>query len=77
MSFGKYCDELGMQRQLTEPYSPQQNGVVERQNQTIVGTARSLLMMAGMPGRFWGEVIMTAVYLQSVANAKPRREDAT
>ena len=30
VSFGKYCDKLGMQRQLTAPYSPQKNWVVER-----------------------------------------------
>ena len=49
-SFGKYCDEIGIQRHLMAPYFPQQNGVVERQNQTIVGTvvgtARSLLVTA-------------------------------
>ena len=62
-SFGKYYDEFGIQRKLTVPYSLKQNGVVERQNQTIVGTVRSLLMTVGIPGRFWGEAVMTAVYL--------------
>ena len=62
-SFDKYCDELGMQRHLTAPYSPQQNGVVECQNQTIFRTTRSLLMMARMPRRFWGEEVRTTVYL--------------
>ena len=61
--FGKYCDKLDMQRQLTTPYSPQQNGVVERRNQTIVGIARSLLMTARMPWRFGREAVMTALYL--------------
>jgi len=42
---------------------PQQNGVVERQNQTIVGAARSLLMTIEMPERFWREAVMTVVYL--------------
>ena len=50
--FDKYCDELDMQRHLRAPYSLQQNGVVERQNQTIVGMTRSLLMTTGMPRRF-------------------------
>ena len=49
VSFGKYCDEFSMQQQLTAPYSSQQNGVVEGQYQTIVGTTRSLLMTAEMP----------------------------
>ena len=51
-SFGKYCNELDMQRHLTTPYSLQQNGMVERQNQTIIRTTRSLMMMARMPERF-------------------------
>jgi transposase InsO family protein len=61
-SFIDYCNELGVRRHLTAPYSPQQNGVVERQNQTVVGTTRSMLKAVGMPGKFWGEAFMTAVY---------------
>ncbi|GJT74019.1 zinc finger, CCHC-type containing protein [Tanacetum coccineum] len=36
--FTKYCKENGITRQLTAPYSPQQNGVVERRNITVVST---------------------------------------
>jgi hypothetical protein len=42
---------------------PQQNGVVEHHNQTIVGTTRSMMKAVGMPGAFWGEAVMTVVYL--------------
>jgi hypothetical protein len=45
------------------PYSPQQNEVVERWNQTVVGAARSMLKAANMLGRFWGEPIVMVVYL--------------
>jgi hypothetical protein len=45
------------------PYSPQQNRVVERWNQTIVGTARSMMKTTGMPGRFWAEAVVRAVYI--------------
>ena len=69
-SFGKYCDDLSMQQQLTTPYSPQQNEVVERQNQTIVETTRLLLMTVRMLGRFWGKAIMTLFYL---LNRSPTR----
>jgi transposase len=37
--FIDYCAHLGVRRELTAPYTPQQNGVVERRNQTVVGTA--------------------------------------
>jgi transposase InsO family protein len=36
VEFRAYCAEEGVQRQLTAPYSPQQNGVVEHRNQTVV-----------------------------------------
>ena len=52
-SFTAYCAELGVERHLTAPYSPQQNGVVERRNQTIVGMARSLLKAKRVPDEFW------------------------
>jgi len=59
----EYCVESGIRRQLTPPYSPQQNGVVERRNGTVVATTHSLLKAKGLPGYFWGEVVVTAVYL--------------
>ena len=55
--------ELGVRRELTAPYLPQQNGVVERRNQTVVATARAMLKAKGLPGTFWGEAVCTTVYL--------------
>ncbi|KAF8672420.1 hypothetical protein HU200_049631 [Digitaria exilis] len=68
--FVKYCAELGVQRQLTAAYSPQQNGVVERRNQTVVGTARSMMKAKDLPGVFWGEAVTTAVYLLNRSSSK-------
>jgi hypothetical protein len=45
------------------PYTPQQNGVVERRNQTVVGTARSMMKSKRLPGIFWAEAVATAVYV--------------
>ncbi|GJY78472.1 zinc finger, CCHC-type containing protein [Tanacetum coccineum] len=41
--FTKYCKNNGIARQLTAPYSPQQNGVVERRNRTVLSTTRSFM----------------------------------
>jgi transposase InsO family protein len=41
--FTAYCADEGIQRHYSAPYSPQQNGVVERRNQTVVGMAQALL----------------------------------
>jgi hypothetical protein len=62
-SFVDHCAKEGIQRHLTAPYSPEQNGVVERRNQTVMGMARSMLKAMKMPGWFWGEAVVTAVYV--------------
>jgi hypothetical protein len=62
-SFMEYCLEHGVRRQLTAPYSPQQNGVVERRNATVVGAAQSMLKAKKLPNWLWGEAVMTAVYV--------------
>jgi hypothetical protein len=67
-SFLEYYLEKGVQRQLTAPYSPQQNGVVEHRNSTVVGAARSMLKAKGLPNWFWGEAVQTAVCVEQSAN---------
>jgi transposase InsO family protein len=49
VDFASHLADLGVQRHLTAPYSPQQNGVVERRNQTVVGTARCMLKAMQVP----------------------------
>jgi transposase InsO family protein len=68
--FKAFCEAHGIQRYLTAPYSPQQNGVMERRNQTVVAMARSMMKSKGMPGRFWGEAVSTAVYFLNRAPTK-------
>jgi hypothetical protein len=68
--FTAYCAELGVGRQLTAPYTPQQNGIVERRNQTVVGMARSMINAKGLPSMFWGEAINTAVYILNRTTTK-------
>ena len=41
--FNEFCSSLGMERQLTVAYTPQQNGVAERKNRTVVEMARCML----------------------------------
>ena len=52
VEFVAYCADQGVVRHHTAPYSPQQNGVVERRNQTVVGMTRSMLKAKRMPARF-------------------------
>ena len=50
--FGSFCEEVGIQHQLTIPYTPQQNGVSERKNCTVMEMARCLLIEKILPKNF-------------------------
>jgi transposase InsO family protein len=63
--FAAYCADEGITQHFSAPYTPQQNGVVERQNQTVVAMARALLKQWRMAAEFWGEAMVTVVYLQN------------
>ncbi|KAI5328021.1 hypothetical protein L3X38_027417 [Prunus dulcis] len=63
--FLEYCSDLGMERQLTIAYSPQQNGIAERRNITICEMARSMMTEKKISVKFWAEAVGTAVYLQN------------
>ena len=61
--FNMYCEDKGIRRHLTAPYTPQQNGVVERRNRLIMEMARSILKHMHMPNYPWGESVRHATYL--------------
>ena len=61
--FQSYCDKYGINRHLTAPYSPQQNGVVERRNRTLLEMTRSILKHMSIPNHLWGEAVRHATYL--------------
>jgi hypothetical protein len=46
-------------------YTPEQNGVSERLNRSLVTVARAMLQGAGLPVRFWGDAVITACYLRN------------
>jgi transposase InsO family protein len=52
--FKEYFMELGVQCQLTMPYSSPQNGIIERRNQTLMGAAHSMLKAKDLSITFWG-----------------------
>jgi transposase InsO family protein len=61
--FVTFCREQGIKHNTTTPYMPQQNGVVERCNQSVVQMVRCLLKSMSVPGKFWGEGVQTEVGL--------------
>jgi transposase InsO family protein len=62
-AFRDVCEQAGIKRQFTAPYSPEQNGVVERRNRTVMEMSRSILKCMRVPGCFWGEAVRHYVHL--------------
>ena len=58
----EYCNEHGVLHEFSAPYTPQQNGVAERKNRTIIETARTMLSDSKLPVNFWTEAVASAVY---------------
>jgi transposase InsO family protein len=55
-------EEEGIKHEFSSPYTPQQNGVVERKNRTLQDMTRTMLDEYKTPNRFWAEAINTACY---------------
>nr|GFB57663.1 hypothetical protein [Tanacetum cinerariifolium] len=60
-----YFDSVGISYQLSSVRKPQQNGVVERRNQTLVEAARTMLIFSHAPLFLWAEAIATACFTQN------------
>ena len=61
--FKSYLSKEGIEHEVTASYTPQQNGRAERDNRTIVESARSMLHQSGAPKYLWAEAVNTAIYI--------------
>nr|GEW35819.1 retrovirus-related Pol polyprotein from transposon TNT 1-94 [Tanacetum cinerariifolium] len=61
----EYFDSVGISHQVSSVRTPQQNGVVERKNRTLVEAARTMLIFSRAPLFLWAEVIATACFTQN------------
>ena len=63
--FSKYLRIEGIRHELTVPKTPEQNGVAERFNRTLVECVRAVLSDAHLPHSFWAEALSTVVYVRN------------
>lgn len=63
IAFDEFCKQQGIERHRTCSYTPQQNGVAERMNRTVMEKVRCLLNESGLEEKFWAEAVATAVYI--------------
>ena len=68
--FEKYLRKEGIKHELTIPKCPEQNGVAERLNRTLMEMVRSMLADSELPKSFWAEALSTAVYLHNRSPTK-------
>ena len=64
-AFNEFCRDVGICRQLTVPYNPQQNGVADRKNKTICEATKSMLYARNLSAYLWAEATSTAMYKQN------------
>nr|GEW20580.1 hypothetical protein [Tanacetum cinerariifolium] len=60
-----FCSQKGIKREFSNARTPQQNGVAERRNRTLIKAARTMLADAKLPVSFWAKAVNTACYVQN------------
>jgi len=63
--FNKLLEFEGIKHELTVPHTPQQNGIAERANSTLVEMARCMLLQSKLPNSLWAEAINTANFIRN------------
>ncbi|GKA04178.1 putative ribonuclease H-like domain-containing protein [Tanacetum coccineum] len=70
-----FCREKGIKREYSVAKTPQQNGVAERRNRTLIEAARTMLADSKLPTTFWAEAVSTTCYVQNrVLVVKPHNK---
>ncbi|GKA97487.1 putative ribonuclease H-like domain-containing protein, partial [Tanacetum coccineum] len=71
----KFCAKKGIKTEFSVARTPQQNGVAERKNRTLIEAARTMLADSLLPIPFWAEAVNTACYvLNRVLVTKPQNK---
>ena len=69
--FEEFCEENGIFHNFSAPRTPQQNGVVERKNRSLVELARTMLSDSSLPKYFWADAVSTACYVSNRVIIRP------
>ncbi|KAK9165308.1 hypothetical protein Scep_000499 [Stephania cephalantha] len=65
--FNLFCEKNDIKRELTTPYTPEQNDVAERKNQTVVEMKRNMLKASDLSNEFWAEAVVIYIYLLNLS----------
>ncbi|GKE72407.1 putative ribonuclease H-like domain-containing protein, partial [Tanacetum coccineum] len=71
----EFCEKKGIKREFSVARTPQQNGVAERRNRTLIEAARTMLADSKLPTTCWAKVVSTACYVHNrVLVVKPHNK---
>ena len=68
--FRQFLEDHGITSQLAAPGQPQQNGIAERKNRTLLEMVRSMISYASLLVSFWGYALETVQYLLNLVPSK-------
>ena len=75
--FRRYLIENKIEHETSSPNSPEQNGIAERMNRTLIEKAKAMIVHAGLPKFYLAEAVNTAVYLTNRIPTKVLGGDIT
>lgn len=75
--FTRHLESRQINHETSSPYTPQQNGLAERVNRTLVEKARALMSHAGLAKSYWAEAVSTAAYLKNRTPTRSLKGDIT
>ena len=75
--FKEFLLENGIKHELTVVYTPQQNGVAERMNRTLLNLVPSMLHHHNIPKKFWAEALSTAVNVRNRVTSRALPQNVT
>jgi len=75
--FTRYLQSRQINHETSTPYTPQQNGLAERVNRTLIEKARALISHAGLAKSYWAEAVSTAAYLKNRTPTRSLKGDIT
>ena len=69
-----FCKYYGIKRHFTALYTPQQNGVAQRKNRTIMNMAQSMMKEKHLSNEYWREVATCSVYILNRSPMKSMKD---
>ncbi|GJW92224.1 putative ribonuclease H-like domain-containing protein, partial [Tanacetum coccineum] len=69
----QFCKRKGIKREFSVARTPQQNGVAERKNRTLIKAVKTMLADSKLPTTFWAEAVNTACHVQNRERISKKR----